>query len=319
MDLAHRLVDLLEAQGAHAKLDWRWSGFPTVTATCKPLASPAASMLRGPASAGDLYPLTADGKPARKPVLDKLLNGAGWTTTGSLIPEGRIWTEAGSFDEQGHAVGAQMVHQLDNVLRDVADRALLLARSGRKLRIVTDHGWLLMPGGLPTCVLDAGLVEPQGKRSRCAIVKSEATTCYLQLSWSWNIDVYIAAAAGARVFLGGHEYAHGGVSPQECVLPVIDVTPLAPTRELTIKSVIWQGLRLRVIADGAADLRLDLREGASTTGRSIARGIATIDEAGKASLIVSDEHEGELAVLVVLDDADEVVASRPVTVGQTEA
>ena len=28
-----------------------------------------------------------------------------------------------------------------------ADRALQLVRAGRSVRIVTDHGWLLMPGG----------------------------------------------------------------------------------------------------------------------------------------------------------------------------
>ena len=37
MDLAQRWRELLGAEGAQVKLAWRWSGFPTVTATCKPL------------------------------------------------------------------------------------------------------------------------------------------------------------------------------------------------------------------------------------------------------------------------------------------
>ena len=40
--------------------------------------------------------------------------------------------------------------------------------------IVTDHGWLLMPGGLPHAALDVGLVEPNGKRTRCALVKAKS-------------------------------------------------------------------------------------------------------------------------------------------------
>ena len=47
MDVAHRLAGLLDDKGAEVKLGWRWTGFPSVTATCKPLASPAASRLHG--------------------------------------------------------------------------------------------------------------------------------------------------------------------------------------------------------------------------------------------------------------------------------
>ncbi len=319
LDLARRLADLLGNEGAQVKLSWRWSGFPTVTATCKPLLSPAAAALRGAEVAGELYPVTADGRPARKATLDKLMNEAGWATSASLLPEGKLWTEAGAFDKQGHALGARMVDQLATGLRDVVDRTLALVRAGRKVRIVTDHGWLLLPGGLPTCALDSGLVEPDGKRSRCAQIKPAATTSYLQLPWSWNRDVYVAAASGAHAFLAGQEYAHGGISPQECVLPVIEVAPLAPTREVRIVSAAWQGLRLRVVVSDAADLRIDLRAGSSSSGPSLAKGMAVVDEAGKASLLVSDEHEGKSAILVVLDDDDEVVASRAVTVGQMEA
>jgi len=42
MDLAQQLAALLHARGAAVKISWTWSGFPTVTATCKALVSPAA-------------------------------------------------------------------------------------------------------------------------------------------------------------------------------------------------------------------------------------------------------------------------------------
>jgi hypothetical protein len=315
MDLAHRLVELVEAEGVHAKLQWCWSGFPTVTATCKPLASPVAARLKGAPASSDLYPVTKDGRPARKPVLDKALAEAGWSTTVTLLPEGKLWSETGSFDEQGHALGARMAEQVEVGLRDVADRVMSLARAGRQVRIVTDHGWLLVPGGLQVAPLDPGLVEPQGKRSRCAHVKPAASTTYLQLPWSWSAEVHVAVATGARAFLAGQEYAHGGVSPQECVLPVIEVTPSVPLHDVEITKASWEGLRLRVVVTGGADLHADLRLGSDTSGDSLAKGGRVLDEEGRTSILVSDQFEGQEACLVVLDDEGTVVASKALRVG----
>jgi hypothetical protein len=59
MDVAHRLAGLLDDKGAEVRLSWRWTGFPSVTATCKPLASPAASRLRGAEAAEGFEPLAA--------------------------------------------------------------------------------------------------------------------------------------------------------------------------------------------------------------------------------------------------------------------
>ena len=36
--------------------------------------------------------------------------------------------------------------------------------------------------------------------------------------------ILLVTPPGVRAFYNGTEYAHGGISPQECVLPVIDVT-----------------------------------------------------------------------------------------------
>ena len=153
-------------------------------------------------------------------------------------------------------------------LRDVVDRALQLARSGRSIRIVTDHGWLLHAGrAARSPMLDPGLVEPKGKRYRYAMIKSAAGTSYLQVPWSWNPDVFVAAATGARVFLAGEEYAHGGISPQECVLPVIEIEATAAARIVSIERAVWEGLRLRVQVSGGADLKADVRLGEETSGR----------------------------------------------------
>ncbi len=315
MDLAHELAGLLEAEGASVDLTWCWSGFPTVTATCKALISPIADRLRGPDSTADVLPVNSDGKPVTKPVLFKELAEAGWETEELLLPEGRLWTETGRFDEEGHALGAHLADRLAGGIRDAADRALQLARSGRRVRIITDHGWLLMPGGLPKAALDIGLVEPQGKRSRCAMVKAEAETSYLQVPWTWNPKVFIAAATGARAFFAGQEYAHGGISPQECVLPVIDVSSVAVVRQVSIRRAAWEGLRLRVEVAGGADLRVDVRLGSETSGASLLKGERVLDDNGRTSLLINDLYEGQQACLVVLDDDGVILAHRTLTVG----
>lgn len=128
---------------------------------------PVASMLSGPSSTTDVLPLSPEAKPATKPVLFKLMKSEGWETGAPLLPDGKLWAKTGRFDEEGHALGARLAERLSAGIRDAADRVLQLVRTGRSVRIVTDHGWLLMPGGLPSAALDVGLVEPNGKRTRC--------------------------------------------------------------------------------------------------------------------------------------------------------
>jgi hypothetical protein len=313
MDLAKELVLLLNAEGITAELTWCWSGFPTVTATCKPLVSPVGPLLSG-GGAADMLPLTPDGRPAAKPALFKLMNSQGWGTTGSNGGD-RSWAETGRFDEEGHARGAKLAESLAPELRNVLDYVSAVARTGRNLRVVTDHGWLLMPGGLAVATLDSGLAEPQGKRSRCALVKAQATTSYLQLPWTWNKEVRIAAATGARSFLAGQEYAHGGISPQECILPVIKVRATTAVASIAITQTKWEGLRLRIEAPGAADRRIDIRLGSETSGPSVLKGTRVLDEHGKTSVLISDEFEHMTVCVLVLDDHEKVLAHRTLVVG----
>ncbi|WP_377828785.1 BREX-1 system phosphatase PglZ type B [Bradyrhizobium lupini] len=247
MDVAGRLSTALEARGAKVVFGWRWSGFPTVTATCKPLASPAAGVFAG----GVVETLTpaAEGKPVTKPVLNKAIESAGWAVTETLLGSGPFWLEVGRFDEEGHSLGARLAERVGDGVTEIAELVLRLARQGRRVRIVTDHGWLLMPGGLPFAELLAGMTAPKARGSRVATLKEGAATNYVLLPWSWDQSVLLATAPGARAFYNGTEYAHGGVSPQECVLPVIDVTAEGEAAPLSI-SASWQRLRLRVEVKG---------------------------------------------------------------------
>jgi hypothetical protein len=297
MDLAQQLGDLLRAQGATVQVSRAWSGFPTVTATCKGLASPAAGVLAA-ASSADLIPFY-QGKPAQKPVLLKAIEAAGWSTAESLLGDEPLWREIGRFDERGHVLGADLAMQAHDLLIEVADIALRLARQGRRVRIVTDHGWLLMPGGLPQAQLVAGLTVAGGKGHRVATLKEGAPTTYPRLPWSWDKGVLLATATGARAFYAGVEYAHSGVSPQECVLPVLDIVAEPAAAPVIIKPT-WQRLRLKVEVQGGAGLMFDVRLGGDISGESILpKGARPLDELGQVGVLIPDEHEGKQVCLVV--------------------
>jgi hypothetical protein len=312
-DLAQRLVGRLEALGARALLGWRWSGFPTTTACCKPLVSPVADLLSGAGGVEDALPRSGDGKVADHATLRRLMKERGFAFEEEA--SGRLWIETGNFDEDGHKLGARLASQIGQGIEDAAQCILHLALAGRRVRVVTDHGWLLMPGGLPKAELGAGLSQPDEKRTRYARLKPGATTNHGQAAWSWNPDVRLAMAPGLSSFYAGYEYAHGGVSPQECVIPVIDVEPLAAARAVEIANVEWRGLRIRVEASGAGDLRFDLRMPNDVSGEGLLPEPRRLDEEGKGSAPVPDDYVGQAAVLVVLSDDGRILARTSVTVG----
>ena len=104
----------------------------------------------------------------------------------------------GHIDRDGHKLQDRLANQLPTMLQDVAACARRLALAGRRVRIVTDHGWLLMPGGLPVAKIGAGLTE--SKWSRCAMVKDGSAAVAQQLPWTWNAAVMVATAPGAHGF-----------------------------------------------------------------------------------------------------------------------
>jgi hypothetical protein len=314
MDVAHRLAALLSDKGAEIKLGWRWTGFPSVTATCKPLASPAASRLHGGEAAEGFEPLAPDDKRATHSVLMRELAALGWRTDATLLPGDKCWVEAGHFDKDGHNQQSRMADGMGAALSEVAAEALRLVREGRRLRICTDHGWLLLPGGLPVANLPAGLTETRWRR--CAVVKEGAATTATRLPWSWNKAVPIAIAPGSHVFVSGAEYAHGGVSPQESIVPELLVMAMAASRRAVIVDAEWSGLRVRLRAEGADGLVADLRLGADGGGRSVADKAREVDADGRTSLLVPDDRlEGKAAMLELRDPTGQVVATRGVVVG----
>ena len=315
-DVGQRVAEALRARGAKVDLTWGWSGFPTITSTCKALASPAADRLE----AGNVDELIAayGGKDARKPTLVKAIEDAGWVTAPTLLGDDACWREVGRLDEDGHHLGARLAEGIADAVAEISETVFELARSGRRVRIVTDHGWLLLPDGLPKADLAASVVEPSKKANRVALLKEGAPSDFIRLPWSWDATVMPATPPGARAFYRATEYAHGGVSPQECVLPVLDVTFEGAEVRPSI-AVTWRQLMAKVRVEGGAGLTVDVRVGTDVDGpTALIKGPKILDDAGEASVGIDDAHEGrELCVVVYRSDApDEVLARRPTKAGE---
>ena len=320
-DVAVQLSERLAALGKSV-LDARWTSMPSVTASGKAWCSPVAHLVAGDKGDQDFVPrVAADGKPLSAYNFRKLLMESGIQAlekheTGD--PAGRAWVECGDLDHYGHEHGVRLARDLGAQLSQVVERLEELRAAGwQHLRIVTDHGWLLMPGGLPKTELPKHQAETRW--GRCAVLKDSAHGTPLTFGWDWNHDVQVAYAPGIANFIAGAEYAHGGLTLQECLVPVINLTfhgAPKPLVNVTIHGVTWKGLRCIVeVSPVMLGLSVDIRT-KPTQGSTTLVAHVKVLEGGKASLAVKDDEDtGLAAVVVVLDVDGNVVQKANTTVG----
>jgi len=314
------VAEELRRRGLTVDLDAVWAALPTVTPTAKPAVSPIVDRLAGATTDEEFRPHeAASGKALTTDRFAVLMEDAGWRVLepgASPSPSGRAWAEQGDLDHFGHEHGWKLARHIAEQIRELADRVEGLLKAGwSPVRVVTDHGWLLLPGGLPKAELPAFLAATRW--GRCALLKPTSTTDGLVVPWRWCGEVRIALAPGACCYRAGYEYAHGGLSLQECLTPVITVTSAGGAIEARLQDVIWKGLRCRVIVAGAkAGLRADLRTKVADAGSTLANGGKPLDEQGQAALLVEDDSCGGSAAFVVLvDGGGTVIAKQPTTVG----
>lgn len=321
-DVAVQLQERLSTFG-EVQLSARWSSLPSVTASGKAWCSPVAQHIGGSADDVDFEPrVLADGKSLSGHNFRKLLSEHGVQAlekheTGD--PQGQAWTETGDLDHYGHEHGVRLARDLDVQLSQVIERISELLEAGWKhIRIVTDHGWLLMPGGLPKTELAKHQTETRW--GRCAVLKDTAHGTSLTFGWDWCKKVQVAYAPGVSNFIAGAEYAHGGISFQECLVPVLQLNSAGAAGVETavrIQSVTWKGLRCSVVVDGSsAGQQVDIRTKAALASTSLVTSVKTL-EGGKANLaIADDESMGTAAIVVVLSDDGEVLQKQATTVGE---
>jgi hypothetical protein len=143
-----------------------------------------------------------------------------------------------------------------------------------------------------------------------------SSTDLLTVPWYWDPSVMIVMAPDIRSFEGSPIYDHGGVSPQECVTPVVTVSSGVARGAVSIE-VEWHRLRALVTVAGAPpDAHVDIRTKAGDVATSIASRMTEVGVDGMASVLVpDDDQEGRDVFVIVLDKSGRVLAQEPVTVG----
>lgn len=323
MDVAQELGERLAAVGFETKQDWEWSTIPSVTATAKPAASPIAGAVQG-GEAGDQFStrLISTGQLLTQDRFVTALKEREWQFLGAGEtgdPSGSAWTEAGTLDTRGHNEGWKLARSVDTEVRDLATRiGALLTAGWTEVIVVTDHGWLLVPGGLPKVELK--LILAEHRWGRCAALKPEARTDAQAFKWHWNPDVMMASPPGAGCFRAGVEYSHGGVSLQEMVTPVIRVkSATAADTAARLQEAKWTGARCRVSVGGDCDgFRVDVRTTQSDPNTSLLsdKQAREVTREGKVTVFLeSDSDIGRKADVVLLDASGQVIDSLPTSLG----
>ena len=320
-DVSQRLVERMRLKGWSVTPSTRWAGLPTVTATAKPAVSPVTKGIKGLSLGEDFLPATADTEqPLTTDRFRKLLATAGYQYLGaheSGDSSGRGWTENGELDKLGHSLQGKLAVRAEEQVELLLERIEFLLDAGwREIRVVTDHGWLWLPGGLPKVDLPKYLTA--SRWARCAAIKGGSKVEVPTVRWHWNVHERVAVASGIACFGAGNEYAHGGLSLQESLVPVIRVTAgeAAAKTAAKIGDVSWVGLRCRVQVETAQPgLAVDLRSKVNDPSSSVSNA-RPVGAKGAASLLVADDElEGTPAVVVVLDASGHVITKQPTIIG----
>jgi hypothetical protein len=322
-DVARCLEEKFHGSNASIEVAYSWSALPTVTATAKPAWMPLAAKLSGPLEgAGFESKEKQTGKALTHARFKQLLEEIGIffldsNDIGSAT--GCAWTECGCVDTYGHEQGAKLAWRIDEELHNLQQRILDLLQAGwKRVRVVTDHGWLMVPGGLPKVDLPKHLTA--SRWSRCAIPSPGAQHGFPLTPWFWDSAEAVVLAPGISCFVGTMEYAHGGLTVQESLIPSITVVPLkSAVKHVVVKDLKWVGMRLNVVFEGAEGLKVDVRSKVADEKSTFATSPVFVSADGqKTSILVSDDDAlGSAAFLVVLDNSGNSIYKRSLIVGES--
>ncbi|HEX2927401.1 MAG TPA: hypothetical protein VHP38_14275, partial [Ruminiclostridium sp.] len=322
-DVAKILSEKLKDAGIGMKERIYWTPVPTVTSTCKPALTFISEKFVGDDLHNqDFTPIIKENsQPATTQRIVKLMEDTGWSVLqGHLEKQSKNgWYETGRIDEEGHKIGFRIVYNIESYINDVRDEVTRLFKAGWKsIRLMSDHGWLLMPGGLPKMPMAPSLAE--SKWGRCAAIKPGALFDGTYYPWYWNENVHFALADGVGCYRNGIEYTHGGISLQECLMVELILRENETAKSelnILITDIVWKGMRCKVAAErDFKGLKVDIRIKPAMAETSIVLESKEFNEYGLASVIVDDDaNEGKSTFLVVLDNENKVVYQSITVVG----
>jgi hypothetical protein len=116
------------------------------------------------------------------------------------------------------------------------------------------------------------------------------------------------------------EYAHGGLTLQEALIPSLTLSTkqTGGLKAVVLKEMKWSGMRLNVVLEGAQGLIIDVRGKVADAATSFAASpIPGAADGKKASLLVADDEAlGAAAFLVVIDEKGQPIFKQPIVIGE---
>lgn len=318
-ELAVEFAGRLKDRHYKVALEAGWTAIPSLTPTAKPKVSPMSLMISGQSEISEFMPQLTNGKKLDTASFRETLLAQCYeyiAQADDMEADGKYWIEAGKIDSHGHEEQSAMVKRIEELYEVVLETIDVAFMKGiRRLKIVTDHGWLLLPGGLPKTSLNAGLTETRW--GRCALIKEDVITDLLHLPWQWNPSIFIAYAPGISFFKANQEYAHGGISLQECLVPTMIIeNPQIKTSTAKIAEAKWVNLKCTILTrDASNDFTVDIRTKYNDENSSVVESKKKYIEENKGVLMVSDEAEGKAAFVVLLDETGRIMDKKLTTIG----
>ena len=208
-------------------------------------------------------------------------------------PEKPAWTECGTLDHHGHNEGWKLARRIEEEIKVVITRVKALRDAGWSvIRIVTDHGWLIMPGNLSKTDLPKFLTE--SRWGRAALVKEGNKVDLPAVPWHWNKLTQVAVPPAVSCFKN-FEYSHGGVSLQECVTPILTVSEgVTLSGTVKISDVKWMGLRCKAQVESKfKGLEADLRAKVADAGSSALESPVVVEDGTVSMLVPNDDRMGQ--------------------------
>ncbi|MFM2057796.1 MAG: hypothetical protein RLY71_2181 [Pseudomonadota bacterium] len=318
LDLARLLARELASAGLQAELTHGMTSLPSVTSSGKVWCSPGHAAAQTSTAGSGFEPALKVGGSVAPYVAERLrraIEAAGYEIVDVNAPgvptSVRGWAEAADdIDADGHNKGLRLAEEAPrHVARLARTVQRLLAAGWQGVRVVTDHGWLLLPGELPKVELPAKLAETRW--ARCAVVKDSASTVDAQvLPWSYGPEVRIAVAPGIGAFRAGQLYEHGGLTLQECVVPTLDVRSLQPAvKRPAISAVTWNSRKTicKVVASGAEQATVTIERLGNPVGEP-----GDIDTQGKGQVVFDevDDLLGETVSILLKREGLKVAEHR---------
>jgi hypothetical protein len=129
--------------------------------------------------------------------------------------------------------------------------------------------------------------------------------------------VYIAYAPGISFFRNNEEYAHGGISLQECIIPEIKIQ--VETEDLInakISSHRWLGLRCQIETENTPDgFLIDIRTKYNDDKTSIVLSPDKTISGNKCSLMVDDSAIDSAAFIVLTNEKGRIIDKTNTSIG----